>query len=460
MSKWILIVFIFLFTLPISTASEINSCTNITQPGYYSLGGDIVGVSVGICINIMSDDVIFDGKMHAIQGSGEYGIHAFSRSNVSVINVTVSGWKNGIGFDYVDGGRIENVNASFNDFGIKLNWISNCTISNNIAMENEEYDIYFNRYCNNIIENNIGSGNREIGFYNYPVTVKDESFSALFFCNADHSVVEDVIVSGSENRKNNGIFVFYTDVSIFRNVRSSENAVGIKFVSSSNNVIEDSQFSFNRYSGIEMVDQNSTLVINNTLDSNYNGIYCTLCRFNLFWGNVLKSNTGYGMFFGMNSHNNTVRGNQISMNSFGILFDNSSNNLVHSNKFDNARNFIILNSTNVWNTTAGNFWSDYLGSDSNMDGIGDIPYFLDQNNIDFYPLVPGELIPDNIDDVLEKIVSKYNPSFDWKTQTPSRQIVLQSVTNAVIAYFSTDDPTVKHEILGDVVQLVMLYFVL
>ncbi len=70
----------------------------------------------------------------------------------------------------------------------------------------------------------------------------------------------------------------------------------------------------------------------------------------------------------------------------------------------------------------------------------------------------GETVPDNVDDTLEQLVSKYNPSFDWKTETPSKQDVMQAVINAVIQYFGAQNQTEKQQILNDVVQLVVLYF--
>ncbi len=72
----------------------------------------------------------------------------------------------------------------------------------------------------------------------------------------------------------------------------------------------------------------------------------------------------------------------------------------------------------------------------------------------------GESIPDNVDDALEQLVSKYYPDFDWKTDTPTRQDVLNAVVNAVAQYFSTSDQAARQEILNDVVQLVALYFTL
>jgi len=43
---------------------------------------------------------------------------------------------------------------------------------------------------------------------------------------------------------------------------------------------------------------------------------------------------------------------------------------------------------NVWdNGKNGNYWSDYDGTDANVDGIGDAPYIIDSNNQDHYPLM-------------------------------------------------------------------------
>jgi hypothetical protein len=45
-------------------------------------------------------------------------------------------------------------------------------------------------------------------------------------------------------------------------------------------------------------------------------------------------------------------------------------------------------SVNVWNYgDEGNYWSNYNGQDLNVDGIGDQPYVIDENNQDNYPLM-------------------------------------------------------------------------
>jgi hypothetical protein len=41
----------------------------------------------------------------------------------------------------------------------------------------------------------------------------------------------------------------------------------------------------------------------------------------------------------------------------------------------------------------GNFWSDYNGTDSNGDGIGDTYYIIDVLNYDRYPLIENPTQP-------------------------------------------------------------------
>jgi parallel beta-helix repeat protein len=94
------------------------------------------------------------------------------------------------------------------------------------------------------------------------------------------------------------------------------------------------------------------------------------------------------------SSNNTWSGNNIIANVEGIRLDYSSANRIFHNNF--IKNRWQANddwkSTGTWdNGVEGNYWSDYNGTDSNQDGIGDTPYTIiqtiDENNTDHYPLM-------------------------------------------------------------------------
>ncbi|MBP1912032.1 hypothetical protein J2747_001325 [Thermococcus stetteri] len=102
--------------------------------------------------------------------------------------------------------------------------------------------------------------------------------------------------------------------------------------------------------------------------------------------------------------NNTIKDSRGT----GVYMYNSTGNVFYLTHFENPRNAIIESSTARWyspdpisyNYTGtafiipgtqftnyiGNYWSDYTGRDTNGDGIGEEPYYIDANNSDPYPI--------------------------------------------------------------------------
>lgn len=118
--------------------------------------------------------------------------------------------------------------------------------------------------------------------------------------------------------------------------------------------------------------------------------------------NVLAANTGFGLAL-ISSDNNTVFGNDILDNGFGVWLSSSSrNNVVCQNNFMNNSQQAHIEAPsypNTWDSgypSGGNFWSDYTGVDvkkgigqneTGSDGIGDTSYIINANNTDRYPLM-------------------------------------------------------------------------
>jgi hypothetical protein len=77
----------------------------------------------------------------------------------------------------------------------------------------------------------------------------------------------------------------------------------------------------------------------------------------------------------------------------GILIGRSNGNTAfHNNFIDNlrfnARNNGVDPDLNFWNNShEGNFWDDYVGNDTDLDGLGDDPYTVLESNQDNHPLM-------------------------------------------------------------------------
>ncbi|MGD0159160.1 MAG: NosD domain-containing protein [Candidatus Bathyarchaeia archaeon] len=140
----------------------------------------------------------------------------------------------------------------------------------------------------------------------------------------------------------------------------------------------------------------NTISLNQVTGNHIQGLYVDHdSHDNLFYENNVTDNNGlpwtYGIYLAPYSYSNTFTGNNIVNNPVGIYIHFSSNNTIfHNNFIANTliHAYVEGNTPNTWdNGKQGNYWDNYTGSDSNHDGIGDIPYVIDANNTDYFPLM-------------------------------------------------------------------------
>ncbi|CAG1001988.1 MAG: cell surface protein [Candidatus Methanoperedens nitroreducens] len=361
-------------------------------------------------VQIDDDGITLNGNGHILTGSGTgSGVYLPGRSGVTIKSLTVknftdgiyynnyppdigfentlidnnanSNYRNGIYFYFGERNNLTNNTANLNlDGGIVLERTGYDTLLYNNASYNNISGIYLYQSSNNMLIGNNASNNVYYGilsYQSYENTLKNNivntnSFGIFFRSGYRNTFINNI----ANSNYGDGIFLYYYT---FENNLTNNTA------------------NFNRGNGIGLgfADSNNTLLGNNASNNNNSGIY-----------------VAYSL------DNNTVTDNTASNNSYGIHLYFSSKNIIYNNIFNNINNsWIDDDRMNTWNITkkmgsnivggpylGGNFWAHPNGTgfsqtcpDNDRDGLCDVRYTLDENNIDYLPLALAvEVEPSNL----------------------------------------------------------------
>ncbi|MDH5483009.1 MAG: right-handed parallel beta-helix repeat-containing protein [Candidatus Bathyarchaeota archaeon] len=397
----------------VSGTDKITSADNVTYKFLDNVNDEIV---------VYRSDIIIDGNGYKLQGNRRgtgITMYGYGMKNVTVKNMEIREFGT----------------------GIDLIWASNITVTGNIIANNSWWGgegilVRYspnNTISENIIANNTGAA---IAMWNAaPILI-------------DHIIIDiPSIIHLLQHGKNNQIFentITNNNIGIYIS-RSSDNTIlgnnmttnnydiwledsnhntiagnnitgnslggGIGIYGSSNYVSGNNVT--NTFGGIGLIGTNNTAYGNNVLNCSYVGFYLR-GSFNNMSENALKNN-GEGLYL-YSCSNNSITGNDITYNDCGIRFDYSSNNtltennirnndygikidsycywnsIYHNNFIENTQHVYIPESIpiNFWDDSypsGGNYWSDYNGTDSDSDGVGDTQYVINENNTDRFPLM-------------------------------------------------------------------------
>jgi parallel beta-helix repeat protein len=204
---------------------------------------------------------------------------------------------------------------------------------------------------------------------------------------ASNATVKNFTIKGSTGPLYDGIALNHALGCVVSNNRVTDSVDGISLSRSNDNVISGNNISRNN-EGIYLSSASGNTFSDNIVYSNkYDGIYLSSSSGNTFSRNVVSYNALDGISL-YDSSGNVFKGNTILGSNYGIsaLFP-SANNTVYHNNFNNTVQ-VWVESTQIWNYSgAGNYWSNYAELDLNKDGIGDIPYIINADNQDHYPLM-------------------------------------------------------------------------
>jgi nitrous oxidase accessory protein len=190
-----------------------------------------------------------------------------------------------------------------------------------------------------------------------------------------------------------GLHFMYSDGAVVEGNRLERNSVGLFSMYSNNLVLRDNVIAENNGPsgyGVGLKDMDGVTATGNRFIGN---------RIGLYLDNSPWSYDGH----------QTFENNLFAYNDVGVLFQPSvKRNHFTGNAFiDNGEQVGVQGtgefSGNTWTTAGvGNYWSDFAGYDADGDGVGDVPYLLD----DLY----SELTDDH-------------PSLQFFDQTPASQAV-------------------------------------
>ncbi len=309
--------------------------------------------------------------------------------------------------------------------------ISTFTIRNSGNSENNAVVIVNAGYCK-IVDNIIKAGIQGIFINNsngntiaYNALTKNDY--GMFLYSSDSNIIN---YNEFYDNSNNGIFLnetcdsnsisnndIYenTDNGIYLHDHCDQNIItnndiyqngntGIRIENSSSNEIISNNIMENTQYGI-IIAGSSNEVNGNTISGNEkHGVFLLADDENVISDNIISSNTLDGIRL-QNSTNDIISGNRITENShYGVYLNYYAiGNKIYNNYFENNDNNSrdISNSLNLWNRTktngsniingpylGGNYWDDYKGTDSNGDGIVDVPYNINGGSSqDKYPLM-------------------------------------------------------------------------
>jgi nitrous oxidase accessory protein len=265
------------------------------------------------------------------------GVFTDSTMNISLLNDTFESCDTGAFLNSCSPGRVEGCRFSgCKNYGLDIEGCSDLLLLKNSIVNTVNAGVLLKESTQCSVIDNLFSGNTE-GLALWNTTLTDISGNE-----ADHNYY-GILLTESDNNT-------VTNNNADENTRSEIIASGVGM-------------------GISLqANSSSNVVAENTARKNFNGLELTKgCKLNVIYGNNATDNT------------------------HGLRMDKNYNNLVYGNNF--ARNQINAyenDSSNTWNTTIGNYYSDYKGKDANGDGIGDQPYGLpgmDSKSSDLKPLV-------------------------------------------------------------------------
>jgi nitrous oxidase accessory protein len=183
------------------------------------------------------------------------------------------------------------------------------------------------------------------------------------------------IINNHVSFTRDGIYVDVSDHALFQGNRLHHLRYGSHYMNSNFNVWENNDSYLNRGGLALMEVRNQTVRNNRAWGNSDHGIMLRTIVDSVVEHNVVAGN-GRG-FFIYDAEYNKLHNNLIIANRVGVhLWAGSIHNDVEGNDLINNSEQIkyVASKDEYWGVKTGNYWSNYVGWDSDGNGVGDVPY--------------------------------------------------------------------------------------
>ncbi|MCX9012119.1 MAG: right-handed parallel beta-helix repeat-containing protein, partial [Candidatus Methanoperedens sp.] len=365
---WIILL-IMLLVGGADAVTNINNCQEINQEGEYQLSQNLTNDST--CINILSSNVALDGAGFTINGTDTidtYGVFVFnlttSLTNVTVKNLTVADWENGIVFNNVMDGNITNTTLSSNHVGISLEFSNSNILTNNTASSNSRYGIELYSSSNNTLTNNTA----ELNGY------------GIYFTNSSSNTLTG---NNASSNSLSGVYIESSSINILtNNIANSNDGNGIYLYYSNSSNLTDNTADLNDFHGFYFYAGNYTMLISNNASSNgKNGVYLVYSNGNTLTDSTASSNGENGVYLEFSSMNTLISNTANSNIDRGINLKSSNSNILINNTILNSPDGITIEEPSSDNSIIRN--RVYSTTDQGIVLIRAFNSIIRENNLSF-----------------------------------------------------------------------------
>jgi len=308
--------------------TELNTFINVSYTNLSIMSNSTLLFKQLVTLNISDGNglPILNANISIYNNSGGLEISDYTnKDGLVTINVTdfiINGYYSGAIRTY----------AGNHTFNLTLGGATNST-SINVSLTNST-----------LISLSLNLNRSTCGLINRSVTILNHLniTDSCFLINSSDITIDGNGASIFSNGSGLGINVTNFNNITLKHLYLTNFGTAAQFTNSSNNTLTDNHFN-NSQIGLELIRTNHSLIRSNYIQNNSNN---------------------------------------------GTLFSNSYFNIVYNNYISGNHNSSWDNGTNSWNSSldctktniigqscwGGNYWSDFIGNDSNLDGIGDERY--------------------------------------------------------------------------------------